>query len=408
MNFKSLTLALPLLLASVAQAQLVHSVSVGAPWKVATQHLSTGAVTPTGTTLANIRHCAADDTTGVLYLVRSGVSSLELYSWPYGASDATLVGSIIDNGVPIPTATSWDLAFAAGKLYMTSFGGFNPNRIYEIDPTNATATIWLQPLNNSISPNGICYDPQGDRLIVSSSYYCSPVFCTLPSGLYAIDRTTQSLSLFAGLPTLVGSAASVLAIGGGSIWAMGLGTMISELDVGTLSWNPTPPTAPASGFFLPGMEWAPGFISGCAGVVYCTAGTSTNGCTPTICASGVPSATAASGYTLSVSGADGQRSGLILYGVGSPIAVPWSATSSSFRCVQNPVQRMGTQSSGGAIGACDGAYSEDWNAYRVSHSGALGQPFAAGEAVLAQSWYRDPAAPKGSGFSNAIEFYVQP
>jgi hypothetical protein len=409
MNLKTLTFALPLLLATTVQAQLVHTSVVGPPWKAAFQHLSTGVVTPTGTTLTGLRHAAADEASGVLYLVRSNGSNLELYSWAYGAPDATLVGDIFINGSPIGSSNSWDMAFAADKLYLTYFGGFNANRIYEIDPATATGTLWLQPPNGSIHPNGICYDPQGDRFIVSSGYTCNVTLCTLPAGMYAIDRSTQSSSLVATLPTMAGSGSTALALGGGHVWAIGLGsTMISKLDLATLSWDPTPATAPAAGFFTPGMEWAPGFTSGCAGVTYCTAGTSSAGCVASICAAGTPSGSSGSGFTLSISGVDGQRAGLILYGVSGPIAAPWSASSTSYRCVQNPVQRMGAQNSGGTAGACDGAYSEDWNAYLASHPGALGQPFGGGEVVWAQAWYRDPPASKSSSLSNGIEFYVQP
>ena len=114
------------------------------------------------------------------------------------------------------------------------------------------------------------------------------------------------------------------------------------------------------------------------------------------------------GKTLTVEGADGQRAGVVEYSVSGPLASPWSATSTSYRCIANPVQRMGTQASGGTAGACDGAYSEDWNAYSATHPGALGQPYVAGDTVWAQAWYRDPAASKSSGLSNGIEFYVQP
>ncbi len=409
MNFKLLTLALPLLLAQAARAQLVHTSVVGPPWKVASQHLSTGVITPTGTTLTNLRHCAADDASGVLYLVRSGVSSLELHSWAYGAAAPTLVGGIFINGNPITTANSWDMAFAAGKLYLTQLNGFNANRIFELDPATATGSVWLQPLNGSINPLGICYDAPADRFIISSGYTCNVTLCTLPAALYAVDRTTQAISLYAGLPTMVGSQSTVLALGGGSIWAYGSGTTIlSQFEMATLTWDPAPPAGPWANFFVPGLEWAPGFLSGCAGVTYCTAGTSTNGCLPAMCASGVPSASAASGYTLTVNGADGQRAGLVMYGVSGPLASPWSATSTSYRCIANPVQRMGTQNSGGTAGVCDGVYTEDWNAYRASHPSALGQPFASGDSVWAQAWYRDPAASKSSGLSNGIEFYVQP
>lgn len=408
MNLRFLRLALPLLLATIAHAQLVHTSVVGPPWKVAFQHLATGVVTPTGTTLANLRHCAADEGSGVLYLIGAGTSGLELHSWVYGAPAPAFVGVIASTDVPIVTSNTWDVAFAAGKLYLTSFAGFNANRIHEIDPATASASLWLAPPNGSINPLGICYDAQGDRFIVASGYTCNVTLCTLPAMLYSVDRTTQAIAPYASLPTMVGSGSSVLALGGETIWARGLGTMISKLDLTTLAWDPTPATAPSQGFFQPGMEWAPGFTSGCAGVVYCTSGTSSTGCVPSICASGVASGSSGSGFHISISGLDGERTGLILYGISGPFAAPWSTTSSSYRCVKTPSQRMGTQNSGGTAGACDGVLTEDWNAFLATHPNALGQPFVGGETVWASGWYRDPPASKASSLTNGIEFYVQP
>ena len=66
------------------------------------------------------------------------------------------------------------------------------------------------------------------------------------------------------------------------------------------------------------------------------------------------------------------------------------------------------QFSGGTIGACDGAYTQDWLDFVATHPAALGVPFVGGETVNAQCWYRDPAAPKTTNLSNALEFVVQP
>jgi hypothetical protein len=72
------------------------------------------------------------------------------------------------------------------------------------------------------------------------------------------------------------------------------------------------------------------------------------------------------------------------------------------------VQRTTVSSSGGTSGACDGSISIDWNAWIAAHPGALGTPFAAGQAVQAQCWFRDPPNAKTTSLSDAIEFYVAP
>lgn len=387
-------------LASAAQAQLTLAASFGAPWKLATQHVASGTITPVPTTLVvGDICCAADEASGVMYFVVQNT----LHAWPYGAAAPTQIG-------PIPGGTSnFDLAFAAGKLYMTRLLGLTQNTIVEIDPLTGAGAVWLAPTN--ISPTGIAFDAANNRLIVSSQYVCNSAFCLDPSGLYAIDLASQAITPFAPLPPTppVGSSvnSTSLSFGGGEVWSWGRGaSLLARLDLSTMTWSTSP--SAVNSIFIPALEWSPGFDSGCAGVVYCTAGTSSNGCVPSICASGVASASSPTGFTISVSALDGQRSGLLMYGVNGPIASPWAAGSTSFRCVATPVQRMGAQNSGGTFGVCNGVMSEDWNAYVSSNVGALGQPFSGGETAWAQGWYRDPAAPKSSGLTNGIEFQVTP
>jgi hypothetical protein len=66
------------------------------------------------------------------------------------------------------------------------------------------------------------------------------------------------------------------------------------------------------------------------------------------------------------------------------------------------------QNSGGTSGLCDGAFALDWNVYVATHAAALGAPFAGGETVCAQGWFRDPPAPKTTNFSNGLQFSVLP
>ncbi|MBL8801120.1 MAG: right-handed parallel beta-helix repeat-containing protein [Planctomycetes bacterium] len=142
---------------------------------------------------------------------------------------------------------------------------------------------------------------------------------------------------------------------------------------------------------------------------YCSAGTSSNGCVALISSSGTASASAASGFTISVASVPGQRQGLILYGVDNTGFTPtvWGS-GSSLVCVKSPLQRTTAQLSGGSSNQCDGALSIDWNAFRATHPMALGTPFAAGDVVYAQGWYRDPPASKSTSLSNALQFFVAP
>lgn len=148
---------------------------------------------------------------------------------------------------------------------------------------------------------------------------------------------------------------------------------------------------------------------GALSLVYCTAGTSGIGCVPSIAPIGAPSATAASQFTIRVSGVDGQRTGTIFYSVNDPDlgALPWGATSSSF-CLKLPVQRTPAQATGGSVGACNGQLQLNWNSFVSANSGALGVPFSAGTTIHAQGWYRDPANSKTSSLSNALAIEINP
>ncbi|MCY3003113.1 MAG: hypothetical protein NTV21_15025 [Planctomycetota bacterium] len=138
-------------------------------------------------------------------------------------------------------------------------------------------------------------------------------------------------------------------------------------------------------------------------IAYCTAGTTTNGCTPSMSAVGTPSAMAGSGFDLICSNSEGDRYGLILYGM-APTAVSWAINSTSLVCVAPPQRRTGAYSSGGALGTCTGTYTLDFNAFIASDPFALGSPFSAGRVFYAQAWFRDPGAPKGTNLSNGIQF----
>ncbi len=158
------------------------------------------------------------------------------------------------------------------------------------------------------------------------------------------------------------------------------------MDIDTVGGPSTPPTA------------------------YCTAGTSTNNCVPSVSASGQPSVSQAAPCIVSVSNVEGQKSGLVFYGVDNTgfAPLPWSPTSTSLFCVKSPVQRTLTQSSGGTSGQCDGQLSLDWDAFQAAFPGSLGTPFSVGDKAYVQAWYRDPPAPRTTNLSDAIELTHAP
>jgi len=162
--------------------------------------------------------------------------------------------------------------------------------------------------------------------------------------------------------------------------------------------------------FIDHPEWADCLYSGvCSSVVaYCTSGTTTNGCAAAMSGTGTPSLAASSGFVLSAGSVEGQKTGLVFYGVNGPHAGVWAPGSTSFLCVKSPVQRLPSQNSGGTANSCNGSLSLDWLAWIAAHPAALGQPFSAGQIVYAQSWFRDPPAPSSTNLSNAVQFALQP
>lgn len=142
-------------------------------------------------------------------------------------------------------------------------------------------------------------------------------------------------------------------------------------------------------------------------VNYCTAGTTTNGCSAQLSASGTPSVAASSGFVLSATGVEGAKSGLVFYGISGRDAAPWGLTT-SWLCVKAPTQRTPSMLSGGAANTCEGVLAIDWLAFLAANPGALGAPAASGQLVNAQAWFRDPPSPKTTHLSDALEFILMP
>lgn len=138
---------------------------------------------------------------------------------------------------------------------------------------------------------------------------------------------------------------------------------------------------------------------------YCTTSTTTHGCQPLLFVSGTASATSGLPFDLAAFDIEGARAGLFFYGL-APSATPWAPGSTSTKCVQSPIQRMGTLNTGGTSGQCDGLLLFDMNAYLRTHPGAIGAPFSVGTRLFSQAWFRDPAAPKGTNLSNAVEIVL--
>jgi hypothetical protein len=146
-----------------------------------------------------------------------------------------------------------------------------------------------------------------------------------------------------------------------------------------------------------------------APTAYCTAGTSASGCQALLAATGTPSATATSGFSLLASGVEGQKDALYFFGTNGKQANSWG-NGTSYQCVVPPVTRAGTLSGSGTIGTCDGSFAQDLNALWCPSCPKPQKNPGAAAVVQAQLWYRDPLSTSNqtTSLSDAIEFVVSP
>jgi len=142
---------------------------------------------------------------------------------------------------------------------------------------------------------------------------------------------------------------------------------------------------------------------------YCTAGVSASGCAATLMGSGVPSATAVSGFTLSAANVEGGKNGIYFFGSNGRQANSWGS-GTSFQCVVPPVGRAGLLSGSGTTGLCDGSFAQDFNALWCPSCPKPAKNPGAGAVVQVQLWYRDPfnTSNQTTSLSDAIEFCVGP
>jgi hypothetical protein len=144
-------------------------------------------------------------------------------------------------------------------------------------------------------------------------------------------------------------------------------------------------------------------------LTYCTPGTSASGCTADISASGIPSASAATGFLLRASTAEGAKNGIFFFGTNGQQSNPWG-NGTSLQCVVPPVMRGGLLNGSGTSGACDGIFAQDLNARWCPTCPRPLQNPGAGALVQAQLWHRDPlnTSNQTTSLSDAIEFVVCP
>lgn len=149
---------------------------------------------------------------------------------------------------------------------------------------------------------------------------------------------------------------------------------------------------------------------GCAtSTIQCTAKLNSVGCLPAIFATGIPSATATSGFVLRATKLLNNMPGLMIYGTTGGATIPFQGGT---LCVATPVYRAPGMNSGGSLvgNDCSGVFNLDVNAF--AHGLAGGSPQAAltvpGTVVDCQFWARDTGftAPNNSQLTNSLRYTV--
>lgn len=144
-------------------------------------------------------------------------------------------------------------------------------------------------------------------------------------------------------------------------------------------------------------------MCGSTGAVYCSAKLNSQGCLPSISATGLASVSSAAPFTITANNLINQRSGMLIYGYGSA-ALPFQGGT---KCITSPTLRTPLQLTGGSIGPddCSGALAFAMNAWIQSGADAN---LIAGASVFTQFWSRDGADPAGFGtsLSNGFSFSI--
>jgi hypothetical protein len=218
-----------------------------------------------------------------------------------------------------------------------------------------------------------------------------------PLGVFEYDNTGALINTFTHTSALRG----VCELGNGLLLITD-GAGVKTYDRSVAGGAPVLIHATTGGQFFGLCSFVTGPVS------YCTAGTSTTGCQPTLSGQNLEADFGAA-CSVTANNVDGQKFGILFYSVSGQNSAPWCGTSSSFLCVKAPSQRTPSQSSGGTAGACDGVLTIDVNNYlQVTNPTALGMPFVAGNIIDWQGWYRDPPACKSTQLTDGLEMTVQP
>ena len=135
---------------------------------------------------------------------------------------------------------------------------------------------------------------------------------------------------------------------------------------------------------------------------YCEAKTTSAGCVPRIGSAGAATMSGPGSFVITASGAPSGQPAMLFYG----FTIDNMPFQGGLRCVADPVRRTGVQVAGGAPpSSCSASLTYDFQARIRS---GVDPSLAAGTAVYAQWYLRDPGDPQGLGLTDALFFTIAP
>jgi subtilisin-like proprotein convertase family protein len=303
----------------------------------------------------------------------------------------------------------WPTAFPPNELALTA-------NIVPPSPTAQLIKVQLQGLSHTWVGDlqFVLTDPTGGR----HNLICRPNFPAAAFGLDC-DLDGTDYEIFAAGQNGIPTACPGTSFPGGNYnqhfgsWNSGdlgvFNTPLSAIPVSAGNWTLSVyDWANGDGGAL--TNWSLCFSGPVAPPTFCTPpGTTTSGCSPTISATGNPNVAQNNNCVITVANVEGQKQGLLFYGVSGQVNFPWCPSNSpSLLCVKAPTQRIFPQGTGGTAGQCNGQLQNDWNLFQNTFVGAVGAPFSAGTVVTMQGWFRDPPACKTTFLSQGITLTYQP
>lgn len=156
---------------------------------------------------------------------------------------------------------------------------------------------------------------------------------------------------------------------------------------------------------MPGQVWGLGLSGDGSWFSYCSAKASSSGCLAQLSGSSTTSVGPVSGagdFTVTMSGAEGQRPGILFASMTGLTTLPFFGGT---MCMLPPLRREPALFTGGTAGACDGSFGvvvNDGNPFPPAGTGIDAGP---GGTSWVQGWYRDRLL--GDGFDVALSNAIQ-